>query len=92
MSTATGKRKVQKIKLRLQGNPVKFDAVVTAMAGDGSWMDVEFDGPIENMRLYKYGGDRSPLFCNLCEEDRQQRAEQFVKKEPMKDIQLWEVC
>lgn len=47
-----GGRKVQRIKMRLYGNPVKLDGSVIEMARDGSCFTVEFDGPYPNTTFY----------------------------------------
>ncbi len=55
-------KKVQRIKLRMCGHPVKLDATLKAMAENGEWLDVEFDGPLQDCRLYRYGKD---LLCDV---------------------------
>lgn len=47
--------KVQRIKLRLYKHPVKHDGTIVEFAHDGSWLVVEFDGPLPNMMLWQYG-------------------------------------
>jgi hypothetical protein len=85
------KKKVQRIKLRIHENPVKFDASITAVAPDGTWMDVEFDGPIPDQRLYRFGGGQ--LFCDMSLEEREspERKQAFINNQPVRQWQLWEV-
>jgi hypothetical protein len=45
---------MQRIKLRLYKHPVKLDATIVAMDPSGKWIDVEFDGPLPNVRLWQY--------------------------------------
>jgi hypothetical protein len=46
--------KVQRIKLRIQGNPIKLDATILEMSADGYRTKVRFDGPLEDAVLYRW--------------------------------------
>lgn len=54
-TTPNGKTtKTQRIKLQLCRHPVKLDGTITEFALDGSYFDVEFDGPLPKKRLYPW--------------------------------------
>jgi len=40
--------KVQRIKLRCEGSPVKYDATILESSRDGKRIKVRFDGPMED--------------------------------------------
>ena len=44
----------QRIKLRIQGNPVKLDGTILEMSRDGSKLNVRFDGPMHDITLYRW--------------------------------------
>jgi hypothetical protein len=81
-ATGKGKRKTQRIKLRMYKHPVKLDATIVAMAADGRWLDVEFDGPLQGKRLYRH----SEHF--LTNEDPRSTGNIM----PRMPEELWEVC
>lgn len=45
----------QRIKLRCEGSPVKFDGTVIESTPDGKRIRIKFDGPLEDAVLYAYG-------------------------------------
>lgn len=47
-------KKVQRIKLKLLDNPVKWDASITGVSRDGNTLSVSFDGPFDDMPLYRH--------------------------------------
>ncbi len=47
----SGKRE-QRIKLQLDGNPIKLDATIMSMSEDGKRMKVRFDGPLDDTELF----------------------------------------
>lgn len=49
------KDRAQRIKLRCEGSPVKFDATIIESTPDGKRIVVAFDGPMEDATLYAYG-------------------------------------
>ena len=49
------KKTVQRIKLRCEGSPVKFDGSIIAASPDGKRIRVEFDGPLEDVELVSIG-------------------------------------
>jgi len=49
---------VQRIKLRAEGSPVKWDATITAATADGKEIRVRFDGPMADTTLYAIGDRR----------------------------------
>jgi hypothetical protein len=59
-------KKVQKIKLRIHGNPIKLDATILSMTADGKKIRVSFDGPLEDMYLYKFNATE---LCNMDPEN-----------------------
>lgn len=48
-------KKVQRIKLRCEGSPVKLDGTVTECSPDGKRIKVMWDGPQGDTVLYAYG-------------------------------------
>ena len=44
----------QRIKLRIQGTPVKLDGTILEMSKDGSRLNVRFDGPMDDITLYRW--------------------------------------
>lgn len=47
---------VQRIKLRCEGSPVKFDATILKSSPDGRRITVRFDGPLDDLDLTALGG------------------------------------
>ena len=48
-------KKGQRIRLRLYNHAVKFDGEVVELAPDGAWFVVKFDGPLDDLKLWRYG-------------------------------------
>lgn len=48
-------KQVQRIRLRCEGSPVKFDGTVTSSSPDGKHIMVLFDGTSELRSLHAYG-------------------------------------
>ncbi len=51
------KESKQRIKLRLIHHPVKLDATIMEMDSDGGRLKVRFDGPLDDLVLYRYSDD-----------------------------------
>lgn len=51
-------KKVQRIKLRCEGSPVKFDGTVTESTPDGKRITVQFDGPLADKVFHAIGDAR----------------------------------
>lgn len=49
------KEREQRIKLRVEGSPVKFDATIMECTPDAKKIIVRFDGPMEDATLYAFG-------------------------------------
>jgi len=79
-------KKVQRIKLRCEGSPVRFDATVIASTPDGARIKVEFDGPLDSLELYSVmGGSR--MAANMRDRDGAPTDEYMLAA----SCQLWEV-
>lgn len=50
--------KVQRIRLRCEGSPVKFDATIIATSRDGKEIKVQFDAPMEDTIMVSIGDKR----------------------------------
>lgn len=63
------KQTKQRIKLRIYKHPVKHDATIVEFAPDGSWFVVRFDGPLEDLKLWRYSDtiavDKEPVNGSL---------------------------
>ena len=79
--TKETKAKVQRIKMRMRGNPVKLDGSITQMDSDGTSFLVVFDGPLPDTRFWSYGGV-GPLVAD------KELDENGVTR---KDTKFWEV-
>lgn len=51
-------QKTQRIKLRIEGSPVKFDGTILKSSVDGKRITVEFDGPLPTTELFAYSDMR----------------------------------
>lgn len=47
-------KKAQRIRMRIHDHSVKHDGTLVEFAPDGSWFDVNFDGPLPRKRFYQY--------------------------------------
>lgn len=63
MTKETKEKHLQRIKLRIEGSPVKWDGTVLESSPDGKQITVEFDGPLETKVLYSGGG--SLMFSDM---------------------------
>lgn len=45
----------QRIRLQLEGSPIKLDASILWMSEDGKKLKVRFDGPLDDTMLYGLG-------------------------------------
>lgn len=52
-------KKVQRIRMRMIGNPVKHDGELVEWAPDGSSFKVRFDGPLPDTTFYTFGTNNS---------------------------------
>lgn len=50
-------KKEQRIKLRCEGSPVKWDGTVTESTPDGKQITVQFDGPLGDVKFLSAGGN-----------------------------------
>ncbi len=48
-------KKEQRIKLRIEGSPVKYDGSIIESTPDGKRIKVRFDGPLDDVVLHAYG-------------------------------------
>lgn len=76
------KRTHQRITLRIKGHPVTLDGTIKEFAPDGSWLVVDFDGPLETKTFYPF--DNRCLSAIPTEEARSMYLAGLV-------ITLWEV-
>lgn len=60
-------KKVQRIKLRCEGSPVKFEGTVLQSTPDGKRITVRFDGPLDDLELFSIGDFR--LASNMIGSD-----------------------
>ena len=54
--TILATKREQRIKLRIEGSPVKYDGTVTETSPDGKCIKVVFDGPREDAVMYAWAG------------------------------------
>jgi len=47
-------KKIQRIKLRIKGSPVKLDATILEMIATGKKLKVRFDAPLDDLWLYRW--------------------------------------
>lgn len=59
---ANGTKREQRIKLRVQGSPVKLDATIIESSPDAKRIKVHFDGPLDDLVLIAFAD--TGLFSN----------------------------
>lgn len=67
MTPSKPNKKEQRIKLRCEGSPVKWDGTIISTTPDSKRIEVRFDGPMEDTVLVAYG-DRK-MFSDAFDRD-----------------------
>lgn len=76
---------VQRLRLRIVGNPIKLDATILEMDADGRRLKVRFDGPLDDTVLYRWSD------LQLVDQDCRPNSEVGGRKDVTNDARFFEV-
>lgn len=79
------KRNEQRIRLRAEGSPVKWDATVTETSADSKVITVRFDGPMGDVKLVAV--DKHHMASNMFDRDGRPTEDYRMATQ----ARLWEV-